>query len=689
MTFTNREKKILQILLESPNGISRKHLEELLQVSKRTIYRELSNLEITLIPYQLSISYIRHLGYQLKGNQEQINQIKEQIEVDQWDFIDPYERQKAIIAYLLLSDEDILLEGLAWDFKISLATIQKDLHTIEQILEKEQLFLAKSKGSRSYIKGSEQKKRLVLSIYIDQSIGEYEFFYYLRNIETMKSPNYFFDLLDSQCLQASEELILKKYEELFQYSSDQQIKQLIIILAVSLMRIEQNHVLDRNSDNENVSERVLEISEEVDQYIQNRFGLCIPKQEKIFLAVQIEGLKYQVTPNIFLEHFNSKLSYYVKQLIQQVSEETAIDFRQDQRLYYDLLVHIGAALKRNQTLLGDQHNPILEKVINQYHEIFDVIEQIVDQTIEGNRLSRDELAYIVVHFASAIERVPIQNGISVLVFCTSGMGASRMLEGRLRNHFPQIDQIKIMKLSQMSQENFQEYDLILSTVLLPEVDFSYKVISPLLTEEEIIEIQQYLKSTNLYRETIPKKSNKRSILKKDNVQFEQLMLVMRMAEHLLEHLKVEKIIRSRTLNDTFHQIISKLVPTIVSDVNEVTNKIMIRYQTAPIGVPKTNLALFHSSNSEVKQSFFGVYDLDEPLPIIGMDQRPMALKRILLMLAPDDLSEEEQSLLGCISSSIIENDLNTEIYQKGQLSDIKQLLSKLFVQQLQTLGGES
>lgn len=67
----------------------------------------------------------------------------------------------------------------------------------------------------------------------------------------------------------------------------------------------------------------------------------------------------------------------------------------------------------------------------------------------------------------------------------------------------------------------------------------------------------------------------------------------------------------------------------------------------------------------------------------------MALKRILLMLAPDDLSEEEQSLLGCISSSIIENDLNTEIYQKGQLSDIKQLLSKLFVQQLQTLGGES
>lgn len=507
MTFTHREKKILQILLENPSGISRKQLEELLQVSKRTIYRELSNLETTLHTYDLRVIHTRHLGYQLQGDRDRINQVKEQLETEQWDFTDPYERQKAMTAYFLLSQEDVLIEGLSWDFQVSVATIQKDLSAIEERLREERLSLVRPKGSRPSIEGDEQKKRLLLSIYMDQSIGEYEFFYFLQQLDRQKSPNFFFDLLDRKCLRAAADLILKKYEELFHYSSDQQIKQLILILAISFMRIEQNLVMPETT--EKVSGRVLEISEEVDQYVQNCFGLCIPEQEKVFLAVQIEGLKYQVTPNIFLEHFNSKLSYYVKQFVQRVSEETEVDFRQDQRLYYDLLVHIGAALKRNQTLLGDQQNPILEKVIDQYQEIFEVVDRTAKELFNENRLSRDELAYIVVHFASAIERIPMQRGLSILVFCTSGMGTSRMLESRLRNHFPQIDQIKIIKLSQMAQRDFQEYDLILSTVLLPEVSFSYKVISPLLTEDEIEEIHRYLKSSKFHRRLDLRKPHKK------------------------------------------------------------------------------------------------------------------------------------------------------------------------------------
>lgn len=175
----------------------------------------------------------------------------------------------------------------------------------------------------------------------------------------------------------------------------------------------------------------------------------------------------------------------------------------------------------------------------------------------------------------------------------------------------------------------------------------------------------------------------------EQIAFEQLTATIKLGELLLASLRVEKIVRAATLNETFYQILSVLDSQIISDVSLVAEKIMSRYKAAPIGVPETNLALFHTSNASVNQPFFGIYDLDEPLPIIGMDQKPMALRRMLLMLAPDDLSKEEQVLLGCISSSIIENDLNTEIYQNGNLLEIKQLLSTLFVREIQTLGGES
>jgi mannitol operon transcriptional antiterminator len=46
------------------------------------------------------------------------------------------------------------------------------------------------------------------------------------------------------------------------------------------------------------------------------------------------------------------------------------------------------------------------------------------------------------------------------------------------------------------------------------------------------------------------------------------------------------------------------------------------------------------------------------------------------------MPESQQSLLGKISSSVIESDLNTEIYKFGNKEIIYQLLSSLFVKEI-------
>ena len=48
MYFSIREKKILSLLLDYPNGITPEELQDILQVSKRTVYREISSIEKTI-----------------------------------------------------------------------------------------------------------------------------------------------------------------------------------------------------------------------------------------------------------------------------------------------------------------------------------------------------------------------------------------------------------------------------------------------------------------------------------------------------------------------------------------------------------------------------------------------------------------------------------------------------------------
>ncbi|MEJ7466997.1 hypothetical protein, partial [Staphylococcus warneri] len=50
----------------------------------------------------------------------------------------------------------------------------------------------------------------------------------------------------------------------------------------------------------------------------------------------------------------------------------------------------------------------------------------------------DELSYITLHFASAIERISKRSGqaIKVILLCGSGVGTSQLLKSRLSHIYP-------------------------------------------------------------------------------------------------------------------------------------------------------------------------------------------------------------------------------------------------------------
>ena len=70
MYFTEREKSILNLLLAYPKGVTQQDIQEELDISKRTVYHEISHIEESLRPLNLRLDKPRNEGYYLIGSDE-------------------------------------------------------------------------------------------------------------------------------------------------------------------------------------------------------------------------------------------------------------------------------------------------------------------------------------------------------------------------------------------------------------------------------------------------------------------------------------------------------------------------------------------------------------------------------------------------------------------------------------------
>lgn len=226
--------------------------------------------------------------------------------------------------------------------------------------------------------------------------------------------------------------------------------------------------------------------------------------------------------------------------------------------------------------------------------------------------------------------------------------------------------------------------MILSTIFLPDFALPYKLISPLLLDDEIQSIKQAIREKHFATKT----ATPVLVAKESEGSFDQVYEMMKVGNDLLTQFDVKAVPTAATLDETLQNIVDELEGVIVDDPSQVSDYVLQRHQTAPIGIPNTDFALFHSANPFVKRPYFGIFDLDRPFMILGMDRKPMMLNRILLMLAPDAMSPVENKLLGLISASIIESDLNMELYQKETKEVIYELISSLFVNEIREIEEE-
>nr|WP_281173157.1 PRD domain-containing protein [Carnobacterium funditum] len=681
--MSKREKKIIELLLEQKNGVTLDFLTETLHVSNRTIYREVSSLESLLATYQIKLVREPDKGYRLIGHAIAFQDLQKDLYLSSKE-LTVQQRQSLLVIQLLLSEEEVKMEALAIDFQVSIGTIQSDLLSIEDIFKDFKIKIQRKKAKGIMAIAKERNLRLIVSGLISSEINEYDFTKVLESLSKVKDDslwtereNPFLNLLDKQVLGNVYSVLKEFNQEFFKRVTDTQFQKLIILLTFSIMRIKQSKELEKvDALLETVEDPIsLNSSKEIFRLIQKQEHLKLKLEEIYFLAIQLEGLNVHIRKEFFSEDYDANLSFKVNELISSVSKQMGWDFNQDETLYMDLLTHISAAVRRSVSPMPSNVSSLLQKVHAQYNQLSLVVEKNLKKIFLGIDFLPEEIIYVVIHFASTYEKLISRRDVSVLVICSSGIGMAKILQNRLKKNISEISDITTARISQLEELKLGDYDLILSTIFLKGFETEYKVITPLLMDDEIRSIRQSIKQLekNPVKNLVVTSLNDHEF----NKFYEKIVIV----NQLLERFDLKEWQHYDSINELLSSICFDLESKgILLNPEKVKSKLIERMNIAPIGLPETNLALFHCIDKGISVPYFAIYDSPNSFVMDSIDKKTIEMKRVLMMIGPDPLSEIEQEILGLISSTIVESNLNLELFNTGSKKMITNYLNILFLE---------
>ena len=487
-----RQKLLLNMLLKSKQE-NIKELAKEFNVSTRTIRNDLEELNLYFDKILISdaIKINSNNVYLTLRKDDELKLNSKDKEEDYYSYkLSVEERMIIILSQLILSENYVTISSLCEKLSVSRGTINSDIILIKKWSRDHDANLISKKGKGLIIEETEKRRRILLMTLI----REYNDLINISKIDYDPIDMYE-KLFKNVTLDDIREIIIRSEKEFELTLSDIAFDGLLIHIALAIERnINKNHVLLENDN--------LEIPKDSNQYkmaeymikeIEKKYHVEIPAEEIYYVALHIYG---KSTPKVSDD--NEEWIYIqliTNNLIEKVSRCFNVDFRNDIRLYEDLSKHIAGTIfrfKNNLTL----KNPLRKALLDEYKEIYYAVKNNSTKIKEyiNQELTSDEIAYIVLHFAAAMERVKIDSEEhipSVIVVCSTGIGTAKLVLSRLNKYFNfNIKKVVALHNLKKTLEN-ENVDLIISTVKIDE-KCNHVVVSPLLKNDDIENINSAL-----------------------------------------------------------------------------------------------------------------------------------------------------------------------------------------------------
>ncbi|MHB1391608.1 MAG: BglG family transcription antiterminator [Clostridia bacterium] len=669
--FTVRQKFILNNLIEK-GPLTTKGLSQQVDVSERTILREVSAINDWLKQYGLRIS---DSGGRLliSGSQQDLDRIREFFAgVPHLWLLTQEQRQVLITAQLLLSKEPIKSAYFSCQFNVVEGTIIFYLDKIESWLRTKNLKLVRRRGYGLEIIGSGWNKRNAFAelLYNYKSISELLAFLYEDNNDY--SLQSFFNVTFGEKLVSKVKGILKKL-----YSESNMLKTndvdyfstfIHLLLAIertgSNMPIELPDYLIKDKLSMNEFSFIKDVEK-----VLNENGIKLPDSELAYLAIHLTEDNNIYTDDRVPKELGFDLEDSIREIIHITGKRLNIGIECDSQLMVGLKQHINPALYR-LTMGLEVRNPIINEIKEYYKDLFDAVDYACRLVFSKYNLiiPANEVGYVTMHVGAAIERQHgFESRLRVLVICPNGMSTAKILFNKLKSKFPEIDIIDVCSLREMDEKIEDNYDIVLSTVKVNRKQGSDIImISPFLPNKDIERVSALIKSKAGENGNLKKKVSANF---DDDVAESETDFIA--ADNMLKNFKL-KTIASDDIQSTIKEIVQELFESAVIAEREMVEKqIKKREEKGSVVIPGSHVALVHIRTEEIDAPFVGVFRLEHFIEMKSAGFSIENVDTILVMLARKSESDYILETLGKISASLVEDNSVINVLRFGDIKDIR------------------
>ena len=636
---------LLEFLLKQHEYLSANQLAEKYGVSTKTVYQDIDKLNDFFDEGELKSRIVKvpRKGIKLSADEER-KQIHSLLLVNKHesgvqDFSPEY-RESELIKRLFINQEDLDIYDFAEEMYVTESTVHRDIDKLEKNLGQFDLKI-RIKHDQLFVDGDEWNIRKALQSYViqAQSLGREE------NIER------FFLEKDIEICNEAISRLSQKYHHQF---SEEYSCLLLVECLVFKKRTENNNCLTERTSNLINDLNHLEVyffsGELLESIINKSFSEISP--------YEIEAMAYSLLAygfSIQSADYIQNIEHQVNELINKVSNLLSLDLSKDNHLKLMLSNHISKMIfrLRNQIYIT---NPALEEIKKQYSSLFNVIWIAIrglSKYYEIN-ISNEELAFIVIHFQLAIEK--IVKPLNIVVICQNGIATSELIMSKLHKIFDSDAKITNINARELDFYDLSNIDLIISTIALPEVKVPVIEVSPILTKDEIESIRSFYSEHMTDNYTLMRTS-----LDGRKFNLESLQTLIKKPSLIRETVKskkecIEKMIRECDATNR--------------RIKEFKESILERETLGSTSV-YTGVALPHCDPRFVEQSELIVMTLDKP---INWGKNNVKLI-ILIAVAENDIPIFKDSLIALYS--VIENqELMNELVQLENGDEIKNRLLK-------------
>lgn len=695
MYISARERQVLEILLTEKDEITVKDLADQIGVSGRTVHRDLKNVEDILMEYDLSLQKKSGVGVQITGDRNKIRELELFLFNLFHTEYTPDERQTIILCELLESNGPVKLLGLANDLNVTIATVSADLTKLEERLQKFGLLLIRKRGYGVEIEGDEGAKRRAMSNLISEYLDESEILSLAReNIQKRGAQQIntiserLLGLVEKQKLLIVEKIVESILQELPFTMADSAYIGLVVHLALAVERIQKGEGININQvylENQQ-SSKEYKFAEKIVTELEQVFKIKIPQAEIAYITMHLKGAKLRHDNEFLIEDSSFQVAIKTRNLIDYVGKRSRLDLSTNRSLFEGLVMHLKPAIYRLKQNMGIS-NPLIDKIKRDYAELFSIVKEAVEQVLSEFYVPDEEIGYLVMHFGSVLNGNRELVKIKTLVICSSGIGTSKMLATRLQKEFPEMQDIKNVSVLEFKKMKTIDYQLIISTIPIPDYHLNYILVSPILNKDEIEKIRQFISKHSMLAATekINSVPLKIGVGKKDvNKLIDEMNRIKEYSQTIsaiLQGFSLTEVSHLPTKEEILMYAGRRLFENQqINNSDNVVQAIIERERLGGLGIPNTEMALFHARSSSVIKPSFTIYTSSKPLEVLGMDQVPMEMRFLLLMLSPEEASERELEVLSYLSSVLIENEESISVFQSKNQDKIVTLLTARFDQ---------